>query len=122
MLDPLTAISLASSIVSFVDFGSKLLIDAYGAYQSHDGAKEENLRIETIYDDLKKLSAHLVQAPGSSSPRLSDDELALQDLARQCVSVSEKLLGILDKLKVKGTGPCRFWYAIRQEVRRAGKF
>lgn len=37
-MDPLTAIGLASNILSFIDFGVKLTAAAYEVYGSADGA------------------------------------------------------------------------------------
>ena len=66
MLDPLTAIGVASSIVQLLDFGSKVLVAGYGAYKAVDGAIGEHLRLETICTDLEQLSSRLA---ASSAPQ-----------------------------------------------------
>ena len=46
MLDPLTAIGLASAIVQFVDYGSKVIGMASEMYKSADGALKDNAELE----------------------------------------------------------------------------
>ena len=54
MLDPLTALSLAASIVQFVDFGSKMLSDSYEIYKA--GSTSGHETIKSITTDLAALA------------------------------------------------------------------
>lgn len=119
MLEGLAAISLASSIVQFVDFGCKLLSAGYGAYKSTEGARDGLLAIETVCSDLEKLASTLAQPPMTVSiHQLSDDEKALQELSRRCQPLAKELLGIVKGLKAHGKGFFRAWDALRQELKR----
>ncbi len=62
MLDPLTALSIASSIVQFVDYGSKLLSKSYELYESADGTTIGNAELEVIAKDLQDLN-EWIQCP-----------------------------------------------------------
>jgi hypothetical protein len=41
-MDPLTALSVAAAVVQFVDYGTKVLSKAHGAYKAADGSFLEN--------------------------------------------------------------------------------
>lgn len=51
-MDPLTALGLASNIVQFVDFASKLISQSHEIYQSADGALEDNVALEHVAKNL----------------------------------------------------------------------
>jgi hypothetical protein len=56
MLDPLTALSVASSILQLVDFGGRLLGLTLEAVRSTHGTVEENVDISVLAGDLEELS------------------------------------------------------------------
>jgi hypothetical protein len=70
-MDPLTAIGLASSIVQFVDYTTKLIQGAKEIYISVSGTTEENKSLETITKEMEGLSSRLY-TPISSQE--SEDE------------------------------------------------
>ncbi|KAK5740662.1 hypothetical protein LTR17_004467 [Elasticomyces elasticus] len=115
MLDPLTAVSLAASIVAFVDFGSKLLLEGYGAYKSQSGASEDSIDTEKATNRLQELAERLALPQGASRTK---GEVALSNLAAECVSISQELVDVLEELKVVGTGPKRTWEAGKMTVLR----
>ena len=95
MLDPLNALGLASNIIQFVDFGVKLFSTSKQIYRS--GSSTQNLDIDTITQDLEKLSGGLV--PGGQSS--SDPSIkGLQDLAEKCQTIARELIDTL-----QGLGP-----------------
>jgi hypothetical protein len=57
MLDPLNALSLASAVVQFVDFSSRLISTGYDIYRSNEGAAAENLEIEAATSILQSQAA-----------------------------------------------------------------
>jgi hypothetical protein len=61
MLDPFTALSLASSVVQFVDFGKKLLRDAGEIYDS--GTVLRNQDFDASTKALKEINAALQSRP-----------------------------------------------------------
>ncbi len=70
MLDPFTALSLASSVIQFVDFGVKLLNESAELY--HPGSLLKHEDFETITNDLIDVNALLENRPrlegGASNP------------------------------------------------------
>jgi hypothetical protein len=107
-MDPLSALSLASSVIQFVDFTSKLISDSFEVCSSISGTTSETADLSTIITDLgivtRRLSVHSGK-PGS------DDEIALSDLVSKCRRLSDDLLKVLNKLKSKN--PQSKWESVR---------
>lgn len=124
-MDPLSALGAAASIVQFVDVASRLISNGYEAYTSASGAVEENVQIETTTLELKSFIDGLVaQDRGRSEQDAAlrdDDTKATMDMAERCRALADRLLKVLNDLKVDGTGPTRSLNAIRQAVRAASK-
>jgi hypothetical protein len=59
MLDPLTALGVASHIVQFVDFTVKLISKSHEIYNSTDGALIANKDLEAIAAHLNRLTERL---------------------------------------------------------------
>jgi hypothetical protein len=104
MLDPMSALSLASSVVQFVDFGIKLVSEGVELYEK--GTLANNDEIEQITRDLTQLTEELTATPQVALDHArivtkppSRDELALQELACSCKLLGDQLLNILDGLK-----------------------
>jgi hypothetical protein len=94
-MDPLAAVSLAGTILQFIDFSSKLVARTYEVYRSASGATTANEDITTVISDLKEVTLDLdVDLPGRGK-----HEKALKALAAKCVELSAQLLAVLDKLK-----------------------
>ena len=107
-MDPFTALSIATSVVSFVDFGSKLLSNSRKLYKSTNGVLTENVDIDTITTDIatlvqglrRKLPQHRpLSNPPPTSASVEDDE-ALDLMCQRCVEIAEELMFRLDKLRV----------------------
>jgi hypothetical protein len=67
MLDPFTALSLASSVVQFVDYGTKLLNESAELY--HTGTLLRHEDFETITKDLIEVNALLKTRPNHGVQR-----------------------------------------------------
>ncbi|KAF5964688.1 hypothetical protein FCOIX_13304 [Fusarium coicis] len=81
MLDPVTAIGLASSIVAFVDFSAKLVKGSIEIYQVSDGTPTEDRSSQAVAVAMERFVARfIIQQP--SQP--SDEEKELIDLATNC--------------------------------------
>lgn len=94
-MDPITAISLASSLITFVDFAGKIVTGTYEVYNSTSGTTVENAHVDTIIGDLKEVAADLeTDVLGQSK-----HERALRDLAFKCDKVADELLRLLDRIK-----------------------
>lgn len=117
-LDPLTALSLAATVVQFVDFSCKLLSKGHEIYASADGASVGNREVELIAKDLRNLNARLngsVATRRATNPNLTNSEKALVDLSLNCSAVADELLVVLDQLKVQGNSNRR-WKSFRQAL------
>ncbi|KAF7944436.1 hypothetical protein EAE96_010830 [Botrytis aclada] len=113
MLDPLSALSLAATIVQFVVFGSKVISTATELHHSPEGALVNNVELSTIINDLS--------ARGTDQGKHSHnkDELALPGLGSQCKDLSDKLLQDLEALNIKR--PHRKWASARRAMRTLWK-
>lgn len=103
MLDPLTAISLAATVVQFVDFTGKLLSGAHHLYKSEKGATEANQELEDLARDLRqhvrKTDFNLI-TPGDKET-LNEEDASFHRLSQQCDSVASELLETLNSLRRK---------------------
>jgi hypothetical protein len=97
MLDALTALSVASSIVQFVDFGAKLLSDTRELYKSSDGCLIEHGEVAKVTTDLKELSL------GLKAHRCRE----LQELSKTCCKLADELLTLLSRIEVPGANRSR---------------
>ena len=107
-MDPLTALSVATSVVSFVDFGSKLLSKSRKLYKSSNGVLTENVDLHVIALDIatlaqglqRKLPEHRPLSNPSKGSATFEDDGALDHMCRRCVEIASELMAHLDKLKV----------------------
>jgi hypothetical protein len=97
-MDPLAAIGLASAIVQFVDYSTKIIHGAREIYESTSGMTQENRSLESIVSKMKELTSKLL--PSTGSPR-SEEEEALCRVAAECNILSDQILELLGKLKPK---------------------
>jgi hypothetical protein len=65
MMDPLSALSLAGTIIQFADFGSKLLSESLQLYKSSRGTLDANEQLELVTADLQSVIAKLRRHPTS---------------------------------------------------------
>lgn len=73
-VDPFTSIGLASSIVQFVEFSTKLITGAQDIHGSATSMTRENKNLESIVTEMKGLSSKLLRSTG---PLKSEDDKAL---------------------------------------------
>ncbi|KAL6714318.1 hypothetical protein ACLMJK_007741 [Lecanora helva] len=118
MLDPLTALSLASAIVQITDFGCKLVSQSQEIYKSANGALKDNVTIEEIVKDISDLYDGL-RRNDSAFQRSSADDLALGNLADKCTEVAGELLDLLTSLKAPPGAS--HWKTFRIAIRNALK-
>ncbi|KAK3368399.1 hypothetical protein B0H63DRAFT_528767 [Podospora didyma] len=90
------AVSLASSILTFIDIGFKVVRSAKAIHRSTTDATEENVHITTVIEDLEVISSGL----HSNYPLLVDDK-DLVDLSKKCHALSQNLLDLLRSLLPK---------------------
>ena len=104
LLDPLSALSLAGTVVQFVDFTIKILDKGRQIYKSADGSTAEHEDLNAITNDLIGLNERLKSSMHSrrAVKQLSLDEQALEGVASDCSSIAQELLDQLQKLKLQG--------------------
>lgn len=123
-MDPLTALGVAGNIIQFVEFARSLVSTAYKIHGSETGSSPNNLRLEQVCEALGRLSDRLGSAAPSPGPTLSpllqsapeEDSTALRELSQGCKKDCEKLLAILEKLKVKN-GSNLLWNSVKAALK-----
>ncbi|RYP42731.1 hypothetical protein DL768_010277 [Monosporascus sp. mg162] len=97
-MDPITAISLVSGIISFITFGKDLVKGAIKIHESKDGNLEENQNREFVADKISCFCT-ILQPPDES--KLAGEEKGLVRLAAKCHELAEDMAKVLDKIKAK---------------------
>ncbi|KAK7986940.1 hypothetical protein PG988_001928 [Apiospora saccharicola] len=102
-MDPLSAVSLAGTVVAFVDFSLKLASRATEICGSENGSSDEEASLETVYATLSKCSANLSTAVGgqatTGSSQLPRSYACIRKLAHACQTDCAAMLKILERLK-----------------------
>jgi hypothetical protein len=114
MLEPLTALSVAGTIVQFIDFSCRIITASVQLHRSEHGALKVNEVLEVVTSDLVKLTTKLHRLDRASGS-VSEDEQALINLCDSCNTVADELLSRLKTLKVQGRH--RKWESLRQAIK-----
>ncbi|EFQ32690.1 uncharacterized protein GLRG_07834 [Colletotrichum graminicola M1.001] len=86
-MDPITAISLVSNVISFIDFGTTVI---RGAKRVQDaGALEDNDTLDSVARQMQTFTVKLL-APAQTN--LTGTDLGLAELAAKCRDVAGDLL------------------------------
>lgn len=115
MLDPLSALSVATAIFQFIDFSGKILKNGYELYGQSSGMTQANIDVYQLTSSLYEFQDQLAPFPDTGT--LTTDERALNDVLRESRDLASRLLRLLDDLKVKETGRLRTWDSFRQACR-----
>lgn len=80
MLDPLTALSVAGTVVQLTDFSLKLASKVKEIFESADGVLIKNAEYETVAEDFGRLCARINPSSleHSSGPPSKDDLMAFE--------------------------------------------
>lgn len=97
-MEPLTAIGLASNILSFIDFGAKVIACAKEIHGSVAGVTDEALTSEAVATGMREFASKLQL---SSSAHSADDKEPLCRLARECEGIANRIIDLLNKTKSK---------------------
>ena len=114
--ESLAALSLASSIVQFIDFGCRLFSKSRELYI--EGFVTESVQLETISETVGRFAKDLIVTP-SRKDLLSKDEADLLTLAEVCEEIAEDFKLLLSQLRVKGCG--HKWQSLRVSLKRLWK-
>lgn len=123
-MDPLSALSVATSVIQFVDFGCKLVSQTRQIYKSVDGTLSDRVIVEVLAVDLESLSLNLQNSLRENQPvnaegqqETSVHDRALDDLCRRCHGISKELIAKLNNLKVQGSTKHRNWESFKKALR-----
>jgi len=58
-MDPISALGLASNILTFIDVAGKILAGTYEVYQSATGRTDENAHVDSVIENLHDITAGL---------------------------------------------------------------
>jgi hypothetical protein len=123
VLDPMTALSVATSVFQFVDFSAKLISKGRELYKSAEGVLSdhaEQAAISSRLADLTRgLSVSIDICAGAATKRLSPAEKALQEVTVECLECAEDFTLAIDGLRV--TGNHRKWKSFRQALKSVWK-
>ena len=99
MAEALAIIGLVSNIISFIDYGIKLVSGSRLARDSLHGTTTEIHELELIVEDVQRLNAEVLRQ--KSSRELSKDELHILDMVTECDRLANELRGVVNKLKMR---------------------
>ena len=124
-MDPLTAFSVAGTVIQFVDFSSKLLLGAHGLYKSTSGVLTANQELELVTNDLRGVIRKLSILATQSSPGQDEEDRKLQEsfveIRDEATRLATELMTKLERLKVKEDlkGHQRAWASLFKAVESA---
>jgi hypothetical protein len=119
-MEAIAATSLAGTIVQLVDFGCKVTSNSFQIYRSADGTAVSETELKKVAEDMKRLLTNIDDQfkqrkdEKGIKPPLSEDELAEQRLAKECVVVIQELSTALEK--VLRSGKLSKWRSFRQAL------
>ncbi|KAJ8129401.1 hypothetical protein O1611_g4229 [Lasiodiplodia mahajangana] len=126
-MDPLTALSLAGTIIQFIHFASTLFNGVQQIHASATGTSAESENLKNICERLLQFAASLqvkdqnqTVAAGSGS-NLSGYGPELRRLAAQCEADCKQLLEIVSRLNVETGSGLRWWRSLRVALAEASK-
>ena len=122
-MDPLSALSVAGTIVQFVDYGTRLLSRANELYNSSVGTLCPNNELELVTTDLRGLITKLRQSFNSESDidplsAEAQHQKSFEKLCDEATKLAKELVERLDKLKVKD-GKHRLWRSLQHAIESA---
>ena len=113
MADPATIIGLTSSIITFIDFGVKV-VHLARSIQGPQGAAPHVHELDIIAADIQALCDGVLHR---RSTALSDHDERMVSLAAECRKVAGDLRALLESMRAKNGGWARAFY---QTLRRRG--
>lgn len=117
MLDPVSAVGLASSVIQIVDFSCKLVSKTREYRTSADGALIEHKELRAAADRLSALSKaiHGPLAKCRSLRKPTNVDLALGDIAGECLDQASELAQALQELQIDDSR--NTWKSFRQALK-----
>ena len=117
-MDPLSALSLAGNVVQFVQFAFRLLNSTQKIYSSASGRSSNGQHLEEVYSRLSDFSItlkgwveHREAVGGHRAP-----VKGLKETVTSCKDDCDKLLDIIEKLRVKSGTKRRWWHSFSKAM------
>ena len=103
--DALSLIGLAGNIVQFLDFGFKLVSKGHEIYRSSEKVSIQHFELTSTTNDLRLVTDQSAKGLSFSQPDVYpiEDEEPLIKLGKTCSEVANKLLVLLDAIRVVST-------------------
>jgi hypothetical protein len=128
-MDPLSALSVAATIIQFVDFGTKMLSDGIELYKSAQGSLKASEELKLVTGDLQavlvKLRANagpensILSAPSPQSQAEIDEHRdSFLEICNNATLIAREILRKLNDLKVKD-GKYRVLQTLKTVIRTA---
>jgi hypothetical protein len=83
-MDAVSALGIASSVITFIEFAGSLTKNARAIYTSSKGATHETLKLEEVYSTLHELSVSLGDPPEQLRDASSDGMTQLRSVCIDC--------------------------------------
>lgn len=114
VLVPLDALSVAGTVVQFVDFTIKMVSKGNEYYKSASGALVEHNDLELVATNMQKLNDNLESSLRlfDKHSQLSPEEQALKTVVDACEGIALQFRDALNKLKISGKNTR--WKSFRQ--------
>ncbi|CAD6449145.1 4abfa950-7b23-44be-8d1d-2c2621b25fc4-CDS [Sclerotinia trifoliorum] len=118
--EPLDALSLAGTIIQFVDFSSKVIAGTNELYKSGAESLNVHQQLGLAVDDLSKLSKKLSDSysglcGNEVKPAPADNSFIC--ICQNAIELSTELNGKLSSLKVTATGKRKKWQTLKQALK-----
>lgn len=128
-MDPLLALSVAGTIIQFVDFGTRMLSSTIELYKSTNGSLKVSEELELMTGDLQAVlvklrantgpEAHHPPGPNSQCQTEIDEHRdTFLEICNNAILIAAELLSKLDSLKVKD-GKHRVWQTLKAAIKTA---
>jgi hypothetical protein len=115
VLTGIEGLSLTATIFQVIDFSSEIVCKGKELYKSSNGVLRENEATETVASRLQALSRKLVHSLRAKGG-LSDNDVVLEEICENCITLSQELLEYLGKFQVPKTGDKK-WKSFRQALK-----
>lgn len=117
-MESLAALSLAGTVVQFVEFATKVAKGSHEIFQSAQGFTIEHEQFRALTEDLQEICDEL-QKPIPGDQLTSWEEKHLKSLAEECAAECKRLQDVLSELRVKERG--KRWKGLVAAVKAIGK-
>jgi N-terminal domain on NACHT_NTPase and P-loop NTPases len=120
MAEALAAAGLASSIITFIEFGVKLAKLTKQVYDAHGELPKDLQKCQSIVDEFSDWVRNLKTRQDTALPP-SHCEHSLKRALDECINDCDELLGIFENLLSKGTAGKASFKLVLRAMRKEGR-